>query len=197
MDVSIFRFHDALLHLHIPVQCYFEWLKLYIGAITYSPWGMYYFCSNKYFSLKEKQYWIFNMTSVTPSPILVESPEFRMNEWPFHGNKILSQQVGQGKGRHAECQYRLFKRHEGMKASFNDWVASTRFIVGILFIALEMSSSSVSLAPTLQYNTHLGPAVLHSVLLPRRRFATVLSPPGGILFEYWISICLVNVCVCV
>ena len=47
-----------------------------------------------------------------------------------------------------------------MKASFNDWVASTRFIVGILFIALEMSSSSVSLAPTLQYNTHLGPAVL-------------------------------------
>jgi len=32
------RFHDALLHLHIPVQCYFEWLKLYIGAITYSPW---------------------------------------------------------------------------------------------------------------------------------------------------------------
>ena len=76
--------------------------------------------------------------------------------------EILSQQVGQGKGRHAECQYRLFKRHEGMKASFNDWVASTRFIVGILFIALEMSSSSVSLAPTLQYNTHLGPAVLHS-----------------------------------
>ena len=27
---------------HWPVQCYFEWLKLYIGAITYSPWGMYY-----------------------------------------------------------------------------------------------------------------------------------------------------------
>ena len=36
---SIFRFLDAaLLHPpHTPVQCYFEWLKLYIGAITYSP----------------------------------------------------------------------------------------------------------------------------------------------------------------
>ena len=67
-----------------------------------------------------------------------------------------------------------------MKASFNDWVASTRFIVGILFIALEMSSSSVSLAPTLQYNTHLGAAVLHSTVL-QQRDRTITRHADGLL----------------